>query len=164
MKLFVACCLLAVASAAPQLIQNTSPINVGQPQVRILSETFENDDSGNYEFSYEQDNGQRVEEIGRFEPGPERETGAITKQGSYQFIGDDGNTYTVSYVADVNGFQPQGNHLPVAPQQIEAYAQLRADFPQLFWAEGLSEGADLSDSRSDSFNQRGAQRAERFVL
>ncbi|KAF0288016.1 Pupal cuticle protein 27 [Amphibalanus amphitrite] len=155
MKLFVACCLLAMASAAPQLIQNTSPINVGQPQVRILSERFENDDSGNYEFSYEQDNGQRMEEIGRFQPGPEPKTGSLSQQGSYEYVGDDGNTYQVSYVADVNGFQPQANHLPVAPQQIEAYAQLRADFPQLFWAEGLSAGRQVDEFGQPTFENRG---------
>ena len=57
---FVACCLVVAASAAPQFRQNTSPVIVGQPEVRILAKTFENDDSGNYQYSYEQDNGQRV--------------------------------------------------------------------------------------------------------
>ena len=57
---FAACCLVAVACAAPQFRQNTSPVIVGQPEVRILSENFENDDSGNYQYSYEQDDGQRV--------------------------------------------------------------------------------------------------------
>ena len=101
----------------------------------------------------------QVEEVGRFQAGPERETGTLSQQGSYQFVGDDGNTYTVSYVADERGFQPQGAHLPVAPAQIPEYAQLRAEFPQLFWAEGLA--TNQLDSRSDSFNQRGNQRAER---
>ena len=53
------CCLVAVAGAAPQFNQNTSPI-IAQPEVRVITETFDNDDSGNYEYSYEQDNGQRV--------------------------------------------------------------------------------------------------------
>ena len=48
----VACCLVAAACAAPQ--------TGGQPEVRVVSETFDNDDAGNYEFSYELDNGQRV--------------------------------------------------------------------------------------------------------
>lgn len=39
---------------------------------------------------------------------------ALTIQGSYQYIGSDGQTYEVKYIADENGFQPQGAHIPVA--------------------------------------------------
>lgn len=36
-------------------------------------------------------------------------------EGSYSYIGDDGRTYTVHYVADSNGFRASGDHLPVPP-------------------------------------------------
>ncbi|KAG6441626.1 hypothetical protein O3G_MSEX001920 [Manduca sexta] len=36
-------------------------------------------------------------------------------EGSYSYVGDNGQTYTVHYVADSNGFRATGDHLPVAP-------------------------------------------------
>ncbi|GBP81086.1 Endocuticle structural glycoprotein SgAbd-2 [Eumeta japonica] len=36
-------------------------------------------------------------------------------EGSYSYVGDDGQTYTVHYVADGNGFRASGDHLPVPP-------------------------------------------------
>jgi len=116
--------LVAAAFAAPQ-----------DQEVNILSQTFEQDDAGNYNFAYELDNGQRADEAGVVTAGAEPETGTIDVTGSYTFLGDDGITYTVSYQANEAGFAPQADHLPVAPAQIPEYAQLREEHPELFWAE-----------------------------
>ncbi|KAF0313628.1 Larval cuticle protein 65Ag2 [Amphibalanus amphitrite] len=220
-RLFAFLLVVAVAAAAPQFDQQQF---VSQPQVRILSQKNEQDQIGNYEYAYEQDNGQRDEEIareaskafgrhlwyiseklvslalfdlrttleekklivaafgrngaedppkrislepdltvltrktlpdfaspsllknqkfknkchpkvGRVAPGSQPETGSIEQQGSFEFVGDDGNTYRVDYTANEGGFQPQAPHLPVAPAQIPEYAQLRQEHPELFWAE-----------------------------
>ena len=47
--------VVAAASAAPQQF-----ISGGQPEVRILDQKFDQDPSGNYEYVYQQDNGQQV--------------------------------------------------------------------------------------------------------
>ncbi|XP_034483521.1 larval cuticle protein 65Ag1-like [Drosophila innubila] len=68
-----------------------------------------------YKYAWETSDGQSAQEQAELKNlGTEQE--AISAKGSYSFVGDDGLTYTVNYIADENGFQPQGAHLPVAPE------------------------------------------------
>ncbi|XP_058976705.1 larval cuticle protein 65Ag1-like [Musca domestica] len=68
-----------------------------------------------FQYAYATSDGVEAEAQGQLKNvGSEDE--AIVVKGSYSFVADDGQTYTVNYVADENGFQPQGAHLPVAPE------------------------------------------------
>ncbi|KNC33942.1 Larval cuticle protein 8 [Lucilia cuprina] len=97
--------LFAVALAAPR----------PEDAVVLRSESEVGPES--YQYAYETSDGNKAEEQGQLKNvGTEEE--AIVVKGSYSFVADDGQTYTVNYVADENGFQPQGAHLPLYQLKI----------------------------------------------
>ena len=64
-------------------------------------------------ISYETSDG-----ITRAETGEVKNVGQdnefVAVRGTYSYTAADGQVYTVNYIADENGFQPQGDHIPVA--------------------------------------------------
>ncbi|XP_017121851.1 larval cuticle protein 65Ag1-like [Drosophila elegans] len=87
------------------------------PADKDVSIVKSNSDVGpeSFKYDWETSDGQSAQAAGQLKNiGSEDE--AISVQGSYKFVGDDGVTYEVTYIADENGFQPQGAHLPVAPE------------------------------------------------
>ncbi|BET01394.1 Cuticle protein [Nesidiocoris tenuis] len=77
--------------------------------VPIVSQKSIRDDTG-YSYSYETADRTSVNERGLLKQGPEGDV--IVADGSFSYVGPDGNQYTVTYRADENGFQPEGAHLP----------------------------------------------------
>jgi len=70
---------------------------------------------GSYKWSYESGNGIKAEEEGQLEnAGSENE--AIKAKGGFSYTSDDGQPISLTYVADGNGFQPEGAHLPTTPE------------------------------------------------
>ncbi|XP_073837909.1 larval cuticle protein 65Ag1-like [Musca autumnalis] len=64
-----------------------------------------------YKFAVETSDGKSHQEEGQLKDiGTDHE--AIVVRGSFSYVGDDGQQYTVTYLADENGFQPEGDHLP----------------------------------------------------
>ncbi|XP_059060023.1 endocuticle structural glycoprotein ABD-4-like [Achroia grisella] len=98
--------LVAVAFAAPQGSQAPA-----EP-IPILRQDSQVNGDGSYQYSYETGNGISADQKGDLKKVGDVE--ALEVQGQFQYPGDNGNIQ-LSYVADENGFQPQGAHLPTAP-------------------------------------------------
>ncbi|XP_055299600.1 cuticle protein CP14.6-like [Sitodiplosis mosellana] len=66
-----------------------------------------------FNYAYETSNGITAKEQGQLKQiGSEA---GITAQGDYAYTSPEGEKVQLSYIADENGFQPTGSHLPVAP-------------------------------------------------
>lgn len=111
----VAVLLSSTVTAMPTLAsgdqQPAAPANV----VPLLERTEVRDNVGQYALSYLTGDGIAVAEQGALKPTADGTGSVLVKQGSYAYVGDDGRTYTVHYVADENGYRAYGDHLPVAP-------------------------------------------------
>lgn len=68
--------------------------------------------------SFELSDGVSVAEQGQQKSVNKDQQGEAVK-GQYSWI-EDGKKYTISYVADENGFQPVGDHLPTPPPVPES--------------------------------------------
>merc|ERR1712191_893 len=109
---------LAVAAAAPQ---ESKPI-------LILKQSQNHDTEKQvYSFSYETENGISVSESGvQKQIGAKADEAGTVSQGKYSYP-EEGKTYTVTWVADENGFQATGDHLPTTPPLPEHVVKLLQD-------------------------------------
>jgi len=75
-----------------------------------------------YNYNYNTDTGIQVQEEGYLNNvGTDQET--LEARGSYNYIDNDGNTFQLSYIANEDGFQPEGAHLPTIPPLIKKALQ-----------------------------------------
>uniref|UniRef100_A0A182QGA7 Uncharacterized protein n=1 Tax=Anopheles farauti TaxID=69004 RepID=A0A182QGA7_9DIPT len=82
--------------------------------IPIIRQEQELNPDGSYSWSYETGNGIIAEEQGFLKnPGTEQEAQVV--QGEYSYTAPDGQLIRVQYIADENGFQPLGDHLPTPP-------------------------------------------------
>lgn len=87
----------------------------GREPIPILRQEAEVNFDGSYHMSYESGNGIVVQEQGHLKNAGQKDAEAEEVQGSFQYTAPDGTPITIQYIANENGFQPQGAHLPVAP-------------------------------------------------
>ena len=77
------------------------------------------------DFRFELSDATKVAQDGNQKQITEEDAGAVSR-GSYSYVVD-GQTITVTWTADENGYQATGDHLPVAPPMPEHVVQLLAD-------------------------------------
>ncbi|XP_067000859.1 endocuticle structural glycoprotein ABD-4 [Anabrus simplex] len=152
--LTIAALIAATAVARPQedappptAVASTGP---SQPPVEIVSQTDVINPDGSFNYSYELSNGIRVQESGFVKKDPnvaarsgdadDENSGDINvAQGSFSYTAPDGTVISLTYTADENGFQPQGDHLPTSPPIPEAIARALSAAPPE--AEGVAPTA-----------------------
>ncbi|XP_072395443.1 endocuticle structural glycoprotein SgAbd-2-like isoform X1 [Diabrotica undecimpunctata] len=81
---------------------------------RIISGDADVNTDGSYKWSFQSDNGISAQEVGQTKNANSQEP-IEEAQGNFQYTAPDGSPIQVSYIANENGFQPNGAHLPVAP-------------------------------------------------
>ncbi|XP_066944549.1 endocuticle structural glycoprotein SgAbd-1-like [Macrobrachium rosenbergii] len=118
------------------------------PPVGILRDYRLQDDRGRYSAEFEAENGIVFAQAGS----PEGANGAVVKVGRYSYTAPDGTLVEVKYVADENGFQPQSDLLPVAPEFPHPIPQFVLD--QIAFAAQ----EDAIRAREDAANFRSSQR------
>ncbi|XP_001851251.2 endocuticle structural glycoprotein SgAbd-2 [Culex quinquefasciatus] len=79
----------------------------------VLRHDAEVNVDGSYQYAYETSNGIAHEEQGALKNLGEEQ--AQVAQGRFSYADPEGNKISLQYVADENGFQPQGDHLPTPP-------------------------------------------------
>ncbi|XP_033321391.1 cuticular protein 12 [Megalopta genalis] len=105
MKLFLAVALFVAAAYAVPLVPENDVV--------LVKETpSDNIGLGGYNYGYELSNGQAHQETAEvINQGTEHE--ALAVRGSFSWVDPQTNVrYNVNYVADENGFHPQGEHIP----------------------------------------------------
>ncbi|XP_063610602.1 uncharacterized protein LOC134784459, partial [Penaeus indicus] len=105
-------CVAAVAIAAPQYSYVTPDSSEEVEFVPILRDDRVHEEDGTYKFDFEAGNGIRFSQSGS----PDGDEDAVIKTGEYSYTAPDGTHIHVRFVADENGFQPQSDALPVAPE------------------------------------------------
>ena len=97
-----------------------------------------------FNVSYESSDGIKVQSSGsQKQIGPKPENVGTVSRGSYSYTAPDGTPITVDWVADENGFQPTGKHLPTPPPMPEHVVKMLADLKKKEQQSSGSAGTNI---------------------
>ncbi|XP_064093875.1 cuticle protein AMP1A-like [Macrobrachium nipponense] len=117
MKHVILAVFVAAAFAAPQSTRYEAPAasstraDSGE-RVAILRDERIMEEDGRFNVEFEAENGIHFAKAGS----PDAANGAVIQAGQYSYTAPDGTPVLVKFVANENGFQPESNLLPVAPE------------------------------------------------
>ncbi|CAH0698162.1 unnamed protein product [Spodoptera exigua] len=106
------CVALAAADVSHVVANNDKSAQILRQELNVGVE-------GQYQWAYDTENGISASEDGSLKQ-IDAETKAQVAQGQASWKSPEGEVISFQYVADENGYQPQGSHLPVAPPIPEA--------------------------------------------
>ncbi|XP_022162597.1 endocuticle structural glycoprotein SgAbd-4-like [Myzus persicae] len=106
---FVVSSLLLAAVAVSAYPAGQSP----ESRAVILVQDSAPSADGSLKNNFQTDNGIKQEEVRYLKAGPEGPVSVV--QGAVSYVAPDGQTIQTGYVADENGYQPYGAHLPTPP-------------------------------------------------
>ncbi|XP_026747838.1 larval cuticle protein LCP-17-like [Trichoplusia ni] len=115
MKLLILSVCVALAAAD---VSHILPKNSDQ-DAKIVKQELNVGIEGEYQYSYETDNGISASENGRL-VNPGQDNAAEVAQGEAKWTSPEGEQVSLTYIADENGYQPQGSHIPTPPPIPEA--------------------------------------------
>ena len=141
----VCCVVLLVSTVSAGLVYPP------ESEANVLRSTAEIYPDGAYEYGYETSNGISASEQG---------IAGKAVQGQAKWTSPEGEAVELTYVADENGYQPQGSHLPVAPPIpdyiLRALAWIQAHPPQddQFSYKNYENQQQNSNNRQSTFQSR----------
>ncbi|XP_061727370.1 larval cuticle protein LCP-17-like [Cydia pomonella] len=115
MKLLIVSCLVALAAADVSHLRQAPG---GEASAQILRQESDISPEGNFQYAYETDNGIQGQAQGQIKGAGEE--AALEIQGQNGWKTPEGEQVQLQYVANENGYQPQGSHLPTPPPIPEA--------------------------------------------
>ncbi|NP_001166744.1 cuticular protein RR-1 motif 3 isoform X1 [Bombyx mori] len=111
MRTYIFLALVAVAVADVSHVVRT-----GEADAQIVSQDADVFPD-KYQYQYQTSNGISGQEQGAL-VNEGREDASIAVQGSSGYTAPDGTPIQITYIADANGYQPSGAHLPTTPAPV----------------------------------------------
>ncbi|KAJ8942544.1 hypothetical protein NQ318_021946 [Aromia moschata] len=107
--------LIIIAFISCLSVEFAASLTPADPIIPIISQDQDVSFDGSYRTAFESANGIRFQEQGVLKNPGNKDAEAEEVQGVVSYKAPDGTPIQLSYLANENGFQPQGAHLPVAP-------------------------------------------------